>query len=96
MNEVFNNGTLIVHDDRDFITPEEAFDVLWNGKSIQICDPPDYGAENDHEIFSAPYFVYLQDVLSLETWEALKNQKTSEDKVRTEVYEYLRGYEIAK
>ncbi len=29
MNKVYESDTMVVHDDREPLTPEQAFDILW-------------------------------------------------------------------
>lgn len=94
MNEVFNNGKMIIHDDREFISPDEACDILMNGKSIQVYDPPNYGAENDYDVYKMPFTVSLKDVLPEEMFQNL--HKFTDEQIRKEIREYLRGYEISK
>lgn len=91
MNKIYESATRIVHDDREFITPEQAFDILWNGKSILVCEPPDYGAENEWQIFSMPYPVWINDVATPGTLDRLTDEKRREI-----VFEYLRGYELSR
>ncbi|MHB1108572.1 MAG: hypothetical protein ACYCZ2_19620 [Lutibacter sp.] len=91
MNKVYESKTMVVHDDRDFITPEEAFDILWNGKSIRICDPPDFSAENECDIYSQDYPIWITDIGAPGTWE-----KLSIDKCKEKVFEYLKGYELSR
>lgn len=88
MNEIFNDGHLIIHDDREFITPEQAFKILWDGGKISVCDPPDYGAESDYEVHSAPFQIDITDIIS--------GLRLSKDEAEKEVFEYLRSYEISK
>jgi hypothetical protein len=94
MNEIFNDGHMIIHDDREFITIDEACDLLMNGKSIGLCDHPDFGAENDYVVHSMPFYVYLKDVLCLETYQNL--HKFTDEKIKLEIIEYIRCYEISK
>ncbi len=94
MNKVFESKTMVVHDDREFITPEQAFDILWTGKEIMICDFPDFSAEWEGDIYKHPFRVYLKDVLSEETWQNFKT--ISKEKIKQEVFEYLMSYEISK
>ncbi len=90
MNKVFESDTMVVHDDRDFITPEEAFDILWVGKSIRICDPPDFDANNEYDIYSHPFPLFITDIGEPGTWEKLSMVECKE-----KVFEYLKGYELS-
>lgn len=91
MNKVYESDTMVVHDDRDFITPEVAFDILWAGKSIMMCDPPDFTADNECDIFSQDFPVWITDIGEPGTWE-----KMTMDDARKKVYEYVKGYELTK
>lgn len=89
MNEVYKSDTMIVHDDREVITKEQAYDILWSGKAIRICYPPDFSAENECDIYDQDYPIFITDIGAPGSWE-----KLSKDKCREVVYEYLRGYEL--
>jgi len=89
MNKVYESDNMIVHDDREIITIEQAFDILWDGKSIRICCPPNFSAENECDIYDADYPIWITDIGAPGTWE-----KLSKDKCHEIVYEYLRGYEL--
>lgn len=83
MNEVFNTGKIIIHDDREFIQPHKAYELLQAGKSIQLCDPPDYSAENDYDVHKMPFTVTMNDIpKEYQTW--------------PEIQACLCGYEISK
>jgi hypothetical protein len=88
MNKIYESETMIVHDDREFITPEEAFDILWDGKSIMICDHANYSAEEEHEIFSQPYSICISDIAA--------PSGTDKEKFKEIVFEFLRGYELSR
>jgi len=46
MNKVYESDTMVVHDDREPLSVEEAFEILWKGEAVRICYPPDFSAEN--------------------------------------------------
>lgn len=92
MNIIYQDEQRTVVDDREFITPEQAFDILWNGHSVMLCDFDDLTA--DPPEFHTPFPVFLNDVLSADTLKDMN--KLTDDKIREEVYESLRGYEISK
>lgn len=94
MNEVYKSDTMCVHDDREPITLDQAFDILMAGKSITVCDPPDFTAEHECDIYQPDFYMWLSDVLSPETMEKI-NART-DDQIRNEMYENLRGYELYK
>ena len=89
MNKVYESDTMVVHDDREPITMEQAFDLLWNGKTICISDPPDFTAENECDIFGREFFIDITDVIDRNEIE-----KQSKEKSEKDVYEFLRGYEL--
>lgn len=90
MNEVFKSPTTTVHDDREPLTFEQAFDILWSGQAIHISYPPDYGEEEEHMIFDQDVKISLIDTLESEKY--LVNKKEA----RSQAYDYLRGYELYK
>lgn len=95
MNKVYESDNMEVHDDREFITPEEAFEILYHqGKSIMIGDPPNFSAENEFDIYTHPWPVYFTDCISLDTLQNI-NKKTDEQ-LKAEVLEYLRSYELSR
>ena len=87
MNKVYESPTMVVHDDREPLTAEQAFDILWEGRAVRINYPPDFSAENECDIYDSDYPVYITDIIS---------SKQSKDKSEKQVHEYLRGYEIWK
>lgn len=89
MNKVYESPTMVVHDDREPITAAQAVELLWEGKSVLICYPPDYSAEEESDIFDRDYPIYINDILS---WE--EAEKQSREKSEKAIYDYLRGYEI--
>ncbi len=91
MNKVYSSKNMEVHDDREFITADEAFNLLWNGKSISICDPPNYAAENEFEIYSHPFTLCLTDITIDRPWEVM-----SLAGAKRTVLQYLEGYELSK
>lgn len=91
MNEVYKSETMIVHDDRDPLTSEQAFTILWEGHAVRINYPPDFSAENECDIYDSDYPVFITDIISPDDL-----GKQSKDKSEKQVYEYLRGYEIWK
>lgn len=89
MNIVYESPTMIVHDDREPITQEQAFELLWQGKSVRICYPPDYSAENESDIYDSDYPLHMTDIFRPED-----HPEMIKEKCRKKVYQYLRGYEI--
>ncbi len=89
MNEVYKSDTMVVHDDREPITVDKAIDILWSGKSILVCDPPDFSAENECDIYSADWPVWINDIGAPGTWE-----KMSKVDCWKKIEDYLKGYEL--
>lgn len=81
---------MVVHDDRETLTAEEAFDILWEGRAVRINYPPDFSDENECDIYDADYPIFITDIISRD------ELGKSKDKSEKAVYEYLRGYEIWK
>jgi hypothetical protein len=80
---------MVVHDDREPLTAEQAFEILWEGKAVRICYPPDFSAENECDIYDSDYPVFIADIISHD-----ELGKQSKEKSAQQVYEYLRSYEI--
>ena len=91
MNKVYESDTMVVHDDREPLTREQAFDILWDGHAVRICLPPDFTAEYEGDIYDADYPVFITDIISRDDLD--KQLKDASEKM---VFEYLRGYEIYK
>lgn len=89
MNEVYRSDTMVVHDDREPISIEQAIDILWDGKSIRICLPPDFSAENECDIFDDDYPIWINDIGAPGTWE-----KMSRVDCHKKIENYLIGYEL--
>ena len=89
MNKVYESDTMVVHDDREPLTPEQAFDILWEGRAVRICYPPDFSAEEESGIYDADYPIFITDIISAE--DLSKQSKEKSEKV---IYEHLRGFEI--
>ncbi len=83
MNEVYKSDTMTVHDDREFISAEDAFSILTAGGTIEICDPPNFTSEDEHEIHPMPWSITMNDIpTEYRTWPAM--------------IEYFRSYELSK
>jgi hypothetical protein len=89
MNKIYESPTMVVHDDREPLTAEQAFDILWGGHSVRINYPPDFSAENECDIYDNDYHVIITDIIGID-----EIGKQSKDKSEKQVHEYLRGYEI--
>ena len=89
MNKVFESNTMVVHDDREPITKEQAFDLLWDGKIICVSDPPNFSAENECDIFGREFFYSITDIILRDILE--KQSKLQSEK---DTYEFLRGYDL--
>jgi len=89
MNKVYESSTMVVRDDREPLTAEQAFDIIWGGHSVRINYPPDFSAENECDIYDSDYPIFITDVISAD-----ELSKQSKDKSEKVVYEYLSGYEI--
>jgi hypothetical protein len=85
MNKIYESSTMVVHDDREPLTIEQAIDLLWNGKIIRINDIPYFSEENEGREF-------LIDITDILTRDILENQ--SKEKSKKQIEEYLRDYEI--
>ena len=35
MNKVFKSPTVVIHDDREPLTIDQAFELLWDGKTVR-------------------------------------------------------------
>jgi ABC-type proline/glycine betaine transport system ATPase subunit len=91
MNKVLETDTMVIHDDREALTMEQAIDALWNGKIIRICDPPDFSAENECDVYAPEFMIDLNDIDSPGTWE-----KMSKEACYKKIENYLTGYELYK
>lgn len=91
MNEVYKSDTLVVHDDREPLTTEQAIDILWAGKAIRICYPPDFSAEDESNIYDADYPIFINDIAAPGTWEQL-----SKTNCFKKIEDFLKGYELYK
>lgn len=89
MNKIYESQTMVVHDDREPLTAEKAFELLWDGKHIRVNDPPNFSAENEGDIYGQEFIIDITDIISREDLE-----KQSKEKSEKQVYEFLRGYEI--
>jgi hypothetical protein len=89
MNKIYESQTMVVHDDREPLTAEKAFELLWDGKLIRVNDPPDFSAENESDIYGLEFIIDITDIISREDLE-----KQSKEKSEKQIYEFLRGYEI--
>ena len=85
MNKIYESPTMVVHDDREPLTTEQAIDLLWAGKAIRINDIPDFSEENEGREF-------IIDITDILTRDILENQ--SKEKSKKQIEEYLRDYEI--
>lgn len=89
MNQVYQSPTMVVHDDREPITAEQAFELLWDFKYIRINDLPDFSAENECDIYGIEFSINMLDIIPAQL---LHNQP--KDESRKQVHQYLIGYEI--
>lgn len=90
MNKIYESDKMVVHDDREPITIDQAIDILWNGKSIIMEYPPDYSAENECDIFdSNPQIIFINDIGAPGTWE-----KMSKTDCFKKIEDYLRGHDL--
>ena len=89
MSRIYKSKTLTMKDDREPITLEQAFDILWDGKSIRACYPPDYGSEEEDNIYDDGGILFITDIIFRDDFE-----KYSEEECRKLIYDYLRGYEL--
>jgi len=89
MNKIYESERLIIHDDRERITTEKAFEILWEGHAVRINYPPDFSAENEGDIYDQDYPIFITDVISAD--ELSKQTKAEAEK---QVHDYLIGYEI--
>ena len=87
----YESPTMVVHDDREPLTAEQAFDILWEGRAVRINYPPDFSAENECDIYDSDYPIYITDIISRD-----ELGKQSKEKSEKQVHEYLRSYEIWK
>jgi len=89
MNKVYESPTTVVHDDRDALTIDQAFELLWNGFYIRVNDPPDFSAENESDIYGREFLIGITDILSRDVLESQQKEKI----VRA-IHDFLRSYEI--
>lgn len=91
MNEIYKSDTLTIHDDREPITIEEAFNLLWNGKSIIANDLPDFSQEDESSVYGSEFIYFITDIIQPDIL-----QKQSRDKSEKDVKDFLRYYELYK
>jgi hypothetical protein len=89
MNKIYESPTMVIHDDREPLTIDEALELLWDGKLIRVNDPPDFSAEDESDIYKGEFFIDITDILSRDVLESQSKEK-SEKAIR----EFLRYYEI--
>jgi hypothetical protein len=90
MNKVFESNSMVVHDDRDFISSTDAINILLKGGAVTMSDPPDYSTESEAGICGASFTVTLNDIVDSATIERM-----SESDIRHAIYEHLRGYDLS-
>lgn len=91
MNIVYESPTMVVNDDREPLDINEACYILLKGGSVEISDPPDYTAENEHQIFGFDERITMDDILT-----RLQVVAESEDEQIKIIIQYLSGYDIYK
>jgi len=91
MKKVYESPTMVVHDDREPLTAEQAFDILWSGQAVRINYPPDFSAENEYDIYDSDYPIFITDIISRDLLEKQSNEKS-----KIAIHEYLKSYEIYK
>lgn len=91
MEFVYQSNTMIVADGRLLLTPEEAYSVLLKGKSINICNPPDFSAENECDIYDHGYDANYHGLLK--QWEI---EGLSQDEKRSYIINELGYYELSE
>lgn len=80
MNEIYNNGETVIHDDRPQLSIAQAIEMLFEGVSIHLSEPP---YEEDGELIcDEGYDFNIVDVK--------EHQRNNEY-----LYDYLRHYTIA-
>jgi hypothetical protein len=89
MNCIYKSETMVVHDDREFATIQQAIEKLKNGETVHICDPPDYGAEDEDQIFDSGFRVTISDFIEGDL------TLLSQDEINQMLFKYLQGYEIS-
>ncbi len=95
-NVIYQSENMTVVDDREFLGFAEAVEILLSGESISVCDFPDYGAENEWDIYSHPFRVCLREALSEDTLLGWVSGCLDDKVVKAELVGYLSGYEISK
>lgn len=86
MNKVYESDKVVIHDDREPLTFEQAFELLWAGLSVRVSYPIDYTDEEAYFDLSEQK-VFLTDIVGA---------KMPKQEAKKQAYEYLRGYEIYK
>lgn len=89
MNKVYESPTMVVHDDREPLTIDQAFELLWDGKIIRVNDPPDFSAENESDIYGREFLIDITDILPREVLESQSKEKSEKA-----IHEFLRYYDI--
>lgn len=89
MNKIYESPTMVIHDDSEPLTIDEALELLWDGKLIRVNDPPDFSAEDESGFCGGEFFIDITDILSKDVLESQSKEK-SEKVIR----EFLRYYEI--
>lgn len=89
MNKVYESPTMVVHDDREPLTIDQAFELLWAGKIVRVNDPPDFSAESESDIYRPEFLIDITDILSRDVIESQSKEKSEKA-----IHEFLRYYEI--
>jgi hypothetical protein len=82
MNKLYESKTMVIHDDREPLTIDQAFDLLWDGKIIRVNDPQNFSAESE-------FLIDITDVLSRDVLE-----RQAKEKSEKAIHEILMNYEI--
>ena len=89
MNKIYESQTMVIHDDREPLTIDQAFEFLWDGKIIMVNDPPNFSEENESDIYGYEFLIDITDILSRDVLES-----QSKEKIEKKIREFLRYYEI--
>lgn len=89
MNKLFESSKMLVHDDRETLSIDQAIELLWDGKTIRLNDRPDFSVGDDSDVYGPEFLIDITDILSREVLE-IQSKEKSEKAIK----EYLRNYEI--
>ncbi len=91
MTRGYYSPTMVVYDDREPLTREQAFEILWEYQPVIMQGFPDWSAENEDEIFDCGFPILINDIIGKD-----EIGKYTKEEVKKRVCEYLEGYQVFK